>query len=73
MTEFMRIQKKRIEVDKWNEGCRIETDPGVDYIFYWIETYAADFRDAYEKSLCKQCYHIEECGHQVRQKCDKYF
>ena len=51
MTDFMTIQRKRIEIDKWLEGCRINGDPGADYILEWIENHAAEFREAWERSF----------------------
>jgi len=69
---FMRAQRKRIEVDKWIEGCRIQNDPGQRFILNWIFLYAGQFRNAWQNSLCRSCELYELCGHQVRTTCDEY-
>jgi hypothetical protein len=72
MKSFMIAQKKRIEVDKWYEGCRIQKDPGKSYILNWIENNAAQFREAWEKSVCRECPQSLDCGHEVVRDCN-YF
>ena len=72
MNEFMKAQKKCIERDKWLEGCRIESDPGVKYIMDWIKNNAAEFRMSWESSLCKNCHYSNNCGFELKQDCVKY-
>ena len=72
MNKFMRIQKKKIEIDKWCEGCSINDDPGQVYILDWIARNGSWFRRAWETSLCKNCIHSDECGFNVLECCDKY-
>jgi len=72
MQEYLKIQKQKIEIDKWNEGCRRNTDPGQEYIIEWIEANAGWFREAWEGSLCKACRKILICGIELRNQCDIY-
>ena len=72
MKKYMRIQLKKIEVDKWNEGCRIKTDPGQNYILSWVETKADEFRAAWENSLCKDCILCDKCGYFVLSDCGRF-
>jgi len=72
MNKFMMAQKKCIERDKWLEGCRIESDPGVEFIMNWIENNAVKFRESWEKSLCKNCHSSTDCGFELKQDCIKY-
>lgn len=72
MNKFIRIQKKKIEIDKWCEGCSAHRDPGQLYILEWIFKNAAWFRHAWENSLCQSCQLSDECGYNVLKQCDKY-
>lgn len=72
MNKFMRAQRKKIEVDKWCEGCSINQDPGQNYILEWIQRNGHWFRKAWDKSLCKNCLLSDECGFKVRSCCDYY-
>ncbi len=72
MHEYLKIQKQRIEIDKWNEGCRRNMDPGQEYVIHWIENNARWFREAWEKSFCKACRQIRICGIELRNQCDAY-
>jgi len=72
MKKFMQIQRKKIEVDKWNEGCRIQTDPGHKYVLSWVETKADWFRAAWENSRCKDCILCEQCGYFVLNDCERF-
>lgn len=68
----MYAQIKKIDIDKWYEGCRIKRDPGQVFIITWIKNNAAWFRKAWEYSLCKNCCFVNECGYKVKQDC-KFF
>jgi len=72
MFKFMLSQKRRIEYEKWLEGCRLKRDPGSEYILNWISLNGAFFRKAWEKSLCKDCALWTKCGHHVRTECKDY-
>ena len=72
MNKYLSAQRKKIEVDKWCEGCRIEHDPGQDYILEWIFKNAAWFRGAWETSLCQSCKLSSKCGFRVRKECNEY-
>ena len=67
--KFMTIQRRKIEVDKWCEGERQQSDPGKDYIMLWIFEHGQEFRDMYIKSKCKSCVFCKKCGHQVNDDC----
>lgn len=69
MKNYMHSQKKRIELDKWIEGCRIKKDPGSSFILNWIKDNAQQFRYDWERSLCCECDNSDDCGHNVVQNC----
>lgn len=69
MSNFMKLQIKKIEIDKWCEGCKIQTDPGQDYIINWIENNGQWFRSAYNLSACKSCRNWAKCGYNVAPNC----
>lgn len=66
------VQIKKIDIDKWNEGCRIKKDPGQEYVIEWIDSHAASFRDAWNQSLCQMCRNWHLCGYKVAQECGEY-
>lgn len=72
MREYLKIQKQKIEIDKWNEGCRRAEDPGQDYVIRWIESNGDWFRQAWEGSLCKACKRMLICGIELRDCCEIY-
>jgi hypothetical protein len=72
MQKYMLAQKKKIELEKWYEGCKMDHDPGESFIINWIFTNANQFREAWEQSLCKKCCLVEECGFEVRDVCNKF-
>jgi hypothetical protein len=72
MVKSIKSQIKKINIDKWNEGCRLKMDPGREYVIAWIEKNAAWFREAWNKSKCKCCHKWEECGYQVKEECDVF-
>ena len=69
---FMESQIHRIDIDKWCEGERIRNDPGLNYIFRWIEYKAEVFKKRWNISKCKSCINWETCGFKVLTECDKY-
>lgn len=72
MHDYLKTQKKKIEIDKWNEGCRINNDPGQEYILSWIDQNAHWFRQKWEKSLCKDCRRLADCGIELRSECETF-
>jgi len=72
MANYMQLQVKKIEVDKWCEGCRIEADPGSPYVLAWIENNGQWFRSAFEDSCCKSCRHWRLCGHDLLKSCSRF-
>jgi len=72
MFKFMLSQKRRIEYEKWLEGCHLKRDPGAEFILNWIRLNAAFFRKAWDDSLCKDCALWEKCGHLVRPTCEDH-
>ncbi len=71
-TRFMAIQIKKIEIDKWCEGCRIGVDPGPSYVMNWIESNCNWFRSIYDGSLCKTCKNWQKCGYNLLKSCADY-
>ncbi|MCB0281658.1 MAG: hypothetical protein H6627_07100 [Calditrichae bacterium] len=72
MLEYMIAQRKKIEIEKWNEGIRRKADPGTDFVIWWILNHGASFRNAWHNSLCKNCSLNSVCGHEVKIICNKY-
>ena len=72
MSKFMYVQIKKIDIDKWNEGIRLQRDPGPSFVLEWISKNAEWFRGAWNQSLCQNCQHWRNCGHLVRSRCDFY-
>ncbi len=72
MNKYMHVQKKKIELDKWFEGCKIENDPGQKYVLAWIASNGEWFRQLWDNSSCKSCMHCDRCGHLVLQKCEQF-
>ena len=69
---FLGVQKRRIDYDKWCEGCGVGYDPGSPYVMDWIKKYAGLYRMAWNNSLCKSCKKYKECGLLVLTNCDHY-
>ena len=70
--KYMMNQIHKIDIDKWNEGIRQNDDPGVDFILQWIRKNGATFHELWNKSLCKECVHCDECGFKVKEKCNRF-
>jgi len=70
--EFFLSEIKKIEIDKWEEGLRIHSDPGEQYVLEWVERNAPWFRDAWEKSCCQYCNHCVACGYSVKTECGEF-
>jgi len=72
MLEYMIAQRKKIEIEKWFEGIRRKSDPGNDYVFWWIQNYAEWFRNAWKMSSCCECVEVRKCGYNVKKECEKF-
>lgn len=48
--EFMRLQVKEIELQKWLQGERQGSDPGEEFVREWIQNSAAAFREKHKGS-----------------------
>jgi ferredoxin len=72
MERFMKVQIKKIQMDKWCEGVKVKRDPGRDYILDWIQRNGYNFRIGWEASACKTCHHWHECGHKLAINCEFY-
>jgi len=70
--KFMRVELKRIEVDKWIKGEKIKADPGNTYVENWVGKNGKDFRDAWNLSKCKSCRFCLGCGFEVKLMCDNF-
>jgi len=55
--DFIKLEHERISFDKWIEGCKINTDPGDNWVFNWVKINAEMYRKEWEKSLCQCCKH----------------
>jgi len=70
--KYMLTQIHKIKIDKWNEGVKIQDDPGVEFIKEWIQKHGADFKKLWNKSCCKDCIHCNDCGYKVVEKCKDF-
>ena len=70
--KYMLNQIHKIEIEKWNEGVKIQDDPGMEYVLKWIREHGEEFKKLWNKSLCKDCIHCEDCGYKVLEKCEEF-
>ncbi len=70
--DFIRIQVEKLKIDKWIEGERICSDPGIEYEFFWIEQNAKNYKNAWNISKCKSCGSRRHCGYNTLSACDGY-
>lgn len=69
---FIVSELKKIDIDKWQEGCRLHKDPGPEFIENWIKENAPHFRQAWDESQCKTCLNWTECGWKLLKTCSQY-
>ena len=69
---YLRAQVERINVEKWCEGCRIQRDPGPEFVIHWINQNAARFREEWEQSRCKECHNCFQCGYKATRDCCEF-
>jgi hypothetical protein len=70
--KFLEVERQKIDLDKYYEGERQHCDPGQEYIVDWINRNAANWREEWNESTCKDCQHWKVCGHLVRKECREY-
>lgn len=70
--KFMEIETRKIDQDKWIEGQKLHKDPGQDFIIDWIMRNAANWRNEWDQSKCKDCVNWKMCGHLVLQECSAF-
>ncbi len=70
--DFMEAQVHRIEIDKWCQGERQESDPGDEFILDWVYDNAKDFRDDWQISLCQSCASLRDCGYYALSACENF-
>ena len=70
--DFLYNEGNKIRIDKWDEGKRINRDPGADFEMFWVNTFAKGYREAWECSLCRECMYCRECGVDPISACGKY-
>lgn len=67
---FLLIEKKYIEDAKWFEGLVINNDPGEEFVYNWVNTSAESFRDKWDKSCCRRCCFLKDCGVNLIENCE---
>jgi hypothetical protein len=72
MERSLKCQLDYINMAKYYRGLEIKSDPGEMFIKEWIVNSAHDFRIRFNKSLCKECLNYYDCGHTLKDKCDKF-
>jgi hypothetical protein len=68
----MKAQIKKILVDKWDEGIKRGSDPGEEFMVQWVNKYADEFSAKWEKSKCRTCVAVEDCGFKLTDCCEFY-
>ena len=70
--DYIFVEIRRIEIDKWCQGERQCSDPGHEFVKEWVKINAENFRTAWDDSLCQNCENMFDCGHNVVSACDDY-
>lgn len=70
--KFLQAEIKYINESKWYEGERTGKDPGLEYVERWAETHAQEFREKWNKSLCKKCANGHVCGNKLKNDCASF-
>ena len=71
-SKYLHAEMNKINEDKWYEGEHIGRDPGTNYIVDWVNKNAANWRTSWEKSKCQHCSWWRQCGHSLKEQCDKF-
>jgi len=66
------IQMKTIDQSKWFQGENIKQDPGQEFIINWIKNNAEEWRNKYNKCICKNCECWKECGEKLKTDCQNF-
>jgi hypothetical protein len=68
------VEVKTIEIDRFDEGVRLNKDPrdDGDYDLAWVLKNAVRFNNMWEKCLCRTCIKCEECGIKLTIECKDY-
>jgi hypothetical protein len=63
-----------LESEKAKKNLRYDEDgkPSQETILKWIEKYAECFRNAWHKSICKECQKIFTCNNCLKEKCELF-
>lgn len=70
--EFIHNEIHKIMIDKWIEGERTHSDPGINYEVFWVTQNAQIYRENWEKSLCRTCIFCHDCGYNTLSACVRY-
>jgi hypothetical protein len=68
--EFIDAERQAIEVAKWIQGEKIQSDPGKPFAAQWIQQHAKNFKEAWDKSCCKLCK--KKCKHNNIIDCNNF-
>ena len=71
-SKFIKAELKCIDEAKWYEGERIHTDPGIPFVEKWTVEHAKEFRDKWNKSICKKCVSGHICGNYLKAECKDF-
>jgi len=64
---FIKAQIKAIEIAKWIEGEKRKQDPSQEYMHEWIKNNARLFKEAWQRSMCKNCKN--DCRYNNKSDC----
>lgn len=72
LCKYLHTEMKKIDIDKWYHGEKINKDPGQEYILEWINVNSANWRKSWEESKCQHCSFWMRCGYELKKECDGY-
>lgn len=70
--KFLDVEMRKIDEDKFFEGCRRQCDPGSAFVIDWIKRNAESWRNEWNHSKCQHCNHWKVCGHLVKEECESF-
>jgi len=68
----MQVERHKIELDKWFEGERRNSDPGESYILSWINEKGSLFHEEFSSSDCRTCQKSNVCNDVCKFDCSNY-
>jgi len=71
--DFIYSEVEKLKIDKWIEGEKRCTDPGVEYEMFWVSTNAKNYRNAWVMSKCRTCCLKRKCGYNTLSACMDYY